>query len=109
MLTKYLFNSFKLCNIATRGCSTVNIDIINILRFKACLLQCKSHGLYCTMTFRMRSCNMMRIGCHTGTYNLCVDFRTRGNSMLIFLENKDTGTLAHYKTVTIFVERTACL
>ena len=81
------------------------IDIVNIFRFHTCILKCELHGMFSTITFRIRSYNIISITGLPISYNFRINFCTAFFSMFIFLKNNNTGTFTHNKSVSVHIPR----
>ena len=51
------------------------------------------------------SCRMISIASVAVSYHLSIDLRSTCLCMLQFLENEHSGTVAHYETSTVCIER----
>ena len=108
-ITEYLLDSLGLRDIAHVSRCAVYIDIVNILRLHACILQRILHDELGTQSFRMRSSDVVSIGTHAGTNHLSINLCTTGLGMLQFLKNQTACTFGHDETIAAGTERTTGL
>ena len=87
-ITEYLLDGLSLRDITNVGRSTVNVDVVDILRFHLSILQSVLHNQLSTQTLRMRSSDVVSVSAHTSTYHLSVDLSTTSLSMLELFQNQ---------------------
>ena len=104
-----LLDGLSLRNITNVGRSTMYVDVVDVLRLHASILQGVLHHELCTQTLRMRSGDMVCISTHASTYHLSINLCTTSFCVLQFLENQATRTLGHDESVAASAERTAGL
>lgn len=106
MFSEQSLNGLNFRNIAYRCRSTVNIDVVNIFRFHACIFQSIHHNQSGSQTFRMRSSDMMCVSRSSHASQFCIDFSTAGFCMFQFFQNQTSGSFTHDETVTACTEWT---
>jgi len=104
-LPEYLLNSHGLGDIAQIGGRAVRVDIVNIFRLEIGRIQSDPHRPASTEPFRMRGRHVVGIGGHAAAKKLGEEFGTTSLRMLFGLENDDSRTFAHKKTIPFLVER----
>ena len=86
----------------------MNVDVIYFFGFHFCIFQRICHYQFGSQTFRVGSCQVMRIGRHTYAGNLCINLGTTCFSVFQFFKNQTAAAFTHDETVTACAERAGC-
>src|SRR5690606_18820301 len=98
----------RLIEIVHRCGRAMCVDVFDILRLDACILQRGTHGELSTGSFGRRRRQVMRVGTLTETGHFTMDLSAARPRMLQLLEHDDTRPFAEDETVPRSVERPAC-
>ena len=82
------------------------IDIVDILRLQTSVLECVLHHENSTESLGVRSCDVMCVGTHALAHHLGIDLCATSLSVLEFLKDEASSTLAHDESVARCAERT---
>jgi len=86
----------------------MNIDVIYFLRLHLCVFQRISHYQLGSQAFRVGSCQVMSIGRHTYTGNLCINLGATCFGVFQFFKNQTSTAFTHDEAVAACAERTGC-
>ena len=104
-----LLDGLSLRDVTDVGRRTMHVDVVDVLRFHASILQRVLHDEFGTQSLRMRGCDVVSVSTHARTNHFCVNLGTTSLGMLQFLKDKTASTLAHDETIAAGTERTAGL
>src|SRR3712207_6201276 len=97
MLTEEVFNGLSLRYVAHMRRCTMHIDVVDVLRFQASIVEGCLHHEFSTESVGVRGCDMICICTHSLAYHLCINLCTTCLGMLKLLKNEATGTLSYHK------------
>jgi len=83
----------------------VYIDIVNVFRFHAGIVQGVFHHGCRSQSIGMGCSHVMSVGRHTHTDNFGIDFRSTSLGVIQFFQDEASATLGHDETVAAFAER----
>ena len=105
IFTKCFLNCSCLIEIIVVGTCSVCIDIINVCRCNASLVDRECHGSCCTLSILGRGCNVKCITGGTISDNLCKDLCSSCLRMLQRFQNYDSSSFTDNESTSVFVKR----
>ena len=105
VITEYFLDSDRFKGIVVRRACAVCIDVIDIVRRDAGILDGHVNGLCSTFTLRIRRCDVICIGGGTVSYDFTVDLSTSVFSVFQFFQDQESCALAQDESASFHVER----
>src|SRR5207248_9842229 len=89
--------------VADRRRSAVGIDVLDVRRFEAGILQRALHHAHHSAAVFRRRRDVVRVARHAVAGDFAVDPRAAGDGALALFDNDDAGPFAHYESVALQV------
>src|SRR6476660_10601644 len=103
-VAEHLFDRARLADVADVGGSGVRVNVINLVRRYAGVLERELHGTGGALTVRRRRRHVVSVRGDAVSYEFAVNIRAARLGMLQFLHHHNSCAFAHHKTVAITIE-----